>query len=79
MRQKLVVCSLVSNFFDSPQLWHTIKTNCIKLLAYAKTFSLAYTRDMLKFDFLENILGIVSLPHFVYDFSRKNVSHVIFY
>ena len=26
---------------------------------------------MLNFDFLENGLGVVSLPHFVYDFSRK--------
>ena len=26
---------------------------------------------MLKIDFLEKGLGIVSLPHFVYDFSRK--------
>ena len=26
---------------------------------------------MLNFDFLEKGLGIVSLPHFVYDFSRK--------
>ena len=33
---------------------------------------------MLNFDFLEKGLGIVSLPHFVYDF-KKNVSHVILY
>ena len=26
---------------------------------------------MLNFDFLEQGLGIVSLPHFVYDFSSK--------
>ena len=26
---------------------------------------------MLNFDFLEKGLGVVSLPHFVYDFSRK--------
>ena len=26
---------------------------------------------MLNFDFLEKVLGITSLPHFVYDFSRK--------
>ena len=26
---------------------------------------------MLNFDFLEKGLGIVSLPHFVYDFSKK--------
>ena len=32
---------------------------------------------MLNFDFLEKGLGIVSLPHSVYEFSRKNISHVI--
>ena len=26
---------------------------------------------MLNFDFLEKDLGLVSLPHFAYDFSRK--------
>ena len=26
---------------------------------------------MLKFDVLEKVLGIVSPPHFVYDFSRE--------
>ena len=34
---------------------------------------------MLNFDFLEKSLGIVSSPHFLYGFSRKNVSHAIFY
>ena len=29
---------------------------------------------MLNFDFLEEVLGIVSPPHFAYDFSKKNVS-----
>ena len=29
------------------------------------------SRDQLNFDFLEKALGIVFLPHFVYDFSRK--------
>ena len=33
---------------------------------------------MLNFDFIEKGLGIVSLPRFVYDFS-KNVSRGIFY
>ena len=32
---------------------------------------------MLNFDFLEKSLGIVSPPHFVYDFSRK-MFHDIF-
>ena len=31
------------------------------------------------FDFLEKGLGLVSSPHFVNDFLKKNVSHVIFY
>ena len=30
-----------------------------------------WSRDMLNFDFLEKGLGIVSAPHFLYDFSRK--------
>ena len=35
---------------------------------------------MLNFDFLEKDQGIVSSPHFTYDFSKKkNVSHVLFY
>ena len=33
---------------------------------------------MLNFD-LEKGLGLVSPPHFVYDFFKKNVYHVIFY
>ena len=32
---------------------------------------------MLNFDFLEKGLGIVSLPHFKYDFSRK-VFHILY-
>ena len=30
-----------------------------------------WSRDMSNFDFLGRVIGIVSLPHFVYDFSRK--------
>ena len=41
-----------------------IKTNCIKLWDYL-------SRDKLNFDFLENGLGIVSPPHFVYGLSTK--------
>ena len=40
------------------------KNNLYKTLDYCSI-------DMLKSDFLENDLEIVSLPHFVYDFSRK--------
>ena len=34
---------------------------------------------MLNFDFSEKGQGIVSPSHFVYDFSKKNVFHDIFY
>ena len=36
---------------------------------------------MFDFDFLEKSLenGLVSKPHFVYDFSKKTIFHVIFY
>ena len=37
-----------------------------------------WSRDMFNFEFLETGLGIVTAPHSVYDFSRKNVSHFIF-
>ena len=50
------------NIFGSPSTWHTTKTN--KTLDY-------WSKDMLNFDFLEKVLGTISLPHFVYDFSRK--------
>ena len=40
------------------------KNNLYKTLDYCSI-------DMLKSDFLENDLEIVSLPHFVYDFSKK--------
>ena len=32
-----------------------------------------WSRDMLNLDFLEKSLGMVSPPHFVYDFSLKNL------
>ena len=38
-----------------------------------------WSTDMLKFDFLQKDLGIVSPSYFVYDFFYKNVSHVIYY
>ena len=58
-----MVCSLVSISFENPQLGIQ-KNKLCKNLSYG-------SRDMLKFDFLEKDLGIVSSPHFVYDFSRK--------
>ena len=57
-----MVCSLVLITFDSP---HLGKQNKIY-----KTLE-RWSRDMLNLGFLERGLGIVSLPHFVYDFSRK--------
>ena len=59
IRQKQLVCSLISLCFNSP-----IKINCIKLQDY-------WSRDIINFDFLEKGLGIVSPPYFVYDFSTK--------
>ena len=46
--------------------------NLSKILGY-------WSRDMLDFHFLEKGMGIVSPLHFVYDFSKKNVTHVTFY
>ena len=55
------------------------KLGCNKNELY-KTLDYWYywSGDMLNFDFSEKGLEIVSPPHFVYDFSTKNVSHVIF-
>ena len=59
-------CRLVSITSDSTQLG---KQNKIyKTLEY-------WSRDTLNFDFLEKGLGLVSLQHFVYDFSRKCFSY----
>ena len=57
-----MVCSLVSITFDSLELGDQLKP--IKTLEY-------WSRVMLNFYFLEKGLRIVSLPHFVYDFSGK--------
>ena len=57
-----MVRSLVSIDFDNPQLGHTIKL--YKTLDYR-------SRDMLNSNISEKVLGLVSPPHFVYDFSRK--------
>ena len=37
-----------------------------------------WSRDMLSFDFLEKVLGIVFSTIFYVQFFKKNVSHVIF-
>ena len=51
---------------------YTINTNCIKLYDY-------WSRDVLNFNFSEKDLGLVYPVECVYDFSRKSVSHVMFY
>ena len=58
-----MVSTLVSIYFGSPQLVHTVKSNCIKFEATDP--------EMLNFDFLEKDLRLVYPPHFVYDFSRR--------
>ena len=63
MRWKQMVYSLVSIYFDSSQL--AINEN--KLYKTSDYWSW----DMLNFHFSEKGLGLVSPPHFVYDFSRK--------
>ena len=45
-------------------LGHIIKTNCIE-------FQIVDLQICAQFDFFEKGLGLVSQPHFVYDFSRK--------
>ena len=56
-------CSLVSIYFDSPQLG--IQYNKLyKTLGY-------WSRDVLNFSFLEKGLEVVSRPYFVYEFSTK--------
>ena len=59
-----MACSLVSIDFNSPQL-------VIQSKQTVKNFR--KSRDMLNFDFSEKGLGLVSPPHFVYDFSRKMI------
>ena len=56
-----MVCGLVSITFDSPQLGKQLKQN-----SYIKLQNIDP-----KIDFFKKGLRIASLPHFVYDFSRK--------
>ena len=58
-----MVCSLVSVYFDGPEL---NKSQLYKTLDY-------WFRDMLNFDFLGKILEIVHPSYFVHEFSRKMV------
>ena len=64
-RLKQVVCRLISLYFDSTQI--NIQYNRNKLF---KTLHY-WSRDMLHFDLLDKGLGIVSPPHFVFNFSTK--------
>ena len=52
------------NIFRQPSTWTYNKNKLYKTLDYR-------FRDMLNFYFSEKALGLVSPPHFAYDFSRK--------
>ena len=56
-----MVSTLVSIYFDSPRLWHTVKTNFIKCLTLNSDI----------YSILEKGLGLDSPPYFAYDSSRK--------
>ena len=51
-------------FFLKKVLYDATLNKLCKTLDY-------WSKDILNFDFLEKVLGIVFPPHFVYDFSRK--------
>ena len=59
-----MVCSSVLIYFDSPQFRIQLKKKLYKTLDYC-------SRDMFNLNFTEKGLGLVSPPHFVYNFSRK--------
>ena len=58
-----MICNLISMYFDNPQLGQN-KNKLYETLDY-------WSRDMLNFSISEKGMGLVSLPHFVYDFSRQ--------
>ena len=62
IRQKQVVCSLISLYFDSPQI--SIEYKLFKTLHY-------WSRDKLNFDSLDKGLEIVSPARFEHNFSTK--------
>ena len=64
MKQKQVVCSLVSIYFNSSQLGIQSKIK-------PKTND---SRDMMNAGFLEKGVGIVCPPHFVNDLPKKYFS-----
>ena len=55
-----MVSTIVSIYFDSPQLAHTTKAN------YETSYR--YSIDMLNFYYLKMSLILVSPPHFLHDF-----------
>ena len=57
-----MVCSLISLYFDSPQI--IMQQKQIKTLHHS-------SRDILNFHFADKIMRIISLTHFLYDFSTK--------
>ena len=68
---KATCLHLVSTYFDSSWLGHTIKTNW-------KTLD-CWFRDMLNFDFIQKDLKNLRLvfpPHFLYDFSSKRSDYL---
>ena len=65
-----MVCNLVSIYFDSPELGHTIKTNCIEF----KTID----PEILLIMFFRKESGNSLSTTFCVLFFKKNVSHVIF-
>ena len=60
MNETQMVSTIVSIYFDSPQLARTTKTN------YETSYR--YSIDMLNFYYLKMCLILVSPPHFVHDF-----------
>ena len=70
-------------FFWKSLIWGESKWSAVKFRYISITLNLQYnesklyktldywSRDMLNFNFSEKGLGLVSPPHFVYDFSRK--------
>ena len=60
---RLVICNLISMYFDGPQLR-------IQQKQTVKNFRLLIQRYA-QFWLLKKFLGIISPPYFVFDFSRK--------
>ena len=69
-----MVLSLVSIYFDSPQLSPQNSYNKNKLYKTLEYWS----RDKLNFNFSKNGLGLVS-PPILWEFYKENVSHATFY